>query len=53
VKKNYHFSIRINYELIQRAKESGIDVKDLLRSTLEKALADKRCPSCGQVLKKK
>lgn len=40
-------SFRIDQDLIDRAKELGIDITKLIEAALAKVVKDKKCPYCG------
>lgn len=46
-------SYRIDETLLEKAQALGLDVTMLFEAALAKAVGDKRCPYCGQELKKK
>lgn len=45
-------SFRIDPKLLDKAKDLNLDVTAIFESALAKAVADKRCPYCGQEIKK-
>jgi hypothetical protein len=45
-------SIRIDPELVKKALEMGLVLSEVMKSALEKAVKEKKCPACGQKLKK-
>lgn len=40
-------SFRIDQELIDKAKELGLDISKIIESALEKAVKSNKCPYCG------
>jgi|GEM_PF-4752148 len=43
---------RLDPDKVQKAKDLGIDVPDLFRKTLDKALNTERCPTCRRPIKR-
>ncbi len=40
-------SIRIDEELVKKAKKSGINLPAFIEAALAKAIKEKKCPYCG------
>lgn len=40
-------SVRIDEELLKKARESGLDIKAIVEASLAKAVKEKKCPYCG------
>lgn len=44
-------SFRIDQDLIDKAKELGLDVAKIIEGALSKAVKSKKCPYCGKKYK--
>jgi post-segregation antitoxin (ccd killing protein) len=44
-------SFRIDQDLIDKAKELGLDVAKIIENALSKAVKSKKCPYCGEKYK--
>lgn len=44
-------NIKFDEQLWDEAHKKGLNVADISRDALEKALKKKRCPCCNQILK--
>ena len=45
------YTFRLDEELVEDARASGLDLRHVFEKTLEKHLKTKRCPTCRQVTK--
>lgn len=45
-------SFRIDQELIDKAKDLGLDVAKIIEDALSKAVKSKKCPCCGNKVTK-
>lgn len=45
-------SFRIDPELIEKAKKANLPIVEIFEAALAKALKEKKCPYCGQELKR-
>ena len=45
-------SVRVDPELKKKADAAGINLGALLSEALEKLLKEKKCPTCGQKIKR-
>lgn len=45
-------SFRLDPELLEKAKRAGFDLVALFEAAMAKAVKDKRCPYCGNPMKK-
>lgn len=46
------YSFRLDPKLIEKARQSHLDVKKLFEKTLSKAVDEEKCPCCGNDLDK-
>ena len=45
-------SVRVDRETLKKAQEAGLNISALFSEFLEKVMKEKKCPTCGQKLKK-
>lgn len=50
--KRKTFSLRLDPDLVTKAKDAGLDISQLIENQLKKTLKVHRCPTCGSEIKK-
>lgn len=44
-------TVRMDPEVLKKAQDLGLNVSAIMREAVEKAVKQKKCPTCGQKIK--